>query len=63
MDIIVDIEQCEYQPEDKIINNVLHYWFCDQWHPYTLEELTEMYMSEVDFFDDYVNRTYGKNVN
>jgi hypothetical protein len=62
MDVFVDIEQCDYT-EDRVINGILHYWQVDKFLPYSLEELTEMYMDEVDFFDDYVNRTYGKHLN
>lgn len=63
MEIIVDIEELDYQPEDKVINGILNYWFHDQWHEYTKEELTDMYMSEVEFFEEYVDRTYSSKAN
>lgn len=50
----MDIEQLPFT-EEKVINRVLHYRENEgEWIPYTAEELTEMYMFEMQMFEDAV---------
>ena len=54
-----EVELCDSEHDDCVINGVLHYWLGGAWHEYDKKCLTAMLLAHEEFFQEYVDRNYS----